>query len=248
LRLAVAGLLAAALRVSVTQSEYKGENMRIKGKGISLIGLACVIGLLFTSAPVLAQEPEPIPTPIPIPIPVVGTVTNTYAAKFICGVQRDPSLFIVPDAQAGHYSTKINVHNNTGIPIKFRKKIIQLKGGQVPTPPKFRIFEELRPDWAMEVVCRDIYGHLGIPIPPQVDAFPPYIEGFVILEPYFAPLPTTGVPNDPLDVEGIYTYRAEPAGTDAVSINVVVFPVKNNRYTIPLITPIPVAGPVSGKK
>ena len=85
----------------------------------------------------------------------------------------------------------------------------------------------------MEVVCRDIYSHLQIPIPPAVH-FPPYIEGFVIFEVYFAPLPAS-VPFDPLDVAGIYTYRAEPVGTDAVSIDVVVFPAKSNRYTIPLI-------------
>ncbi len=63
----------------------------------------------------------------------------------------------------------------------------------------------------MEVVCRDIYGHLGIPIPPAVDVIPPYIEGFVIFEVAFTPVPTN-VPDDPLDVEGIYTYRASLPG------------------------------------
>ena len=210
--------------------------MRNTLKKTTLIGFACVIGLLLTSAPVRAQDPEPVPTVIPI----VGTVTNSYAAKFICGVQRDGSLKAVPDAQAGHYSTKVNVHNNTGIEIKFRKKIIQLKGGQTPIPPAWQKFESLKSDYGMEVVCRDIYGHLGIPIPPDADVIPPYIEGFVILEVYFAPLPAN-VPVDPLDVEAIYTYRAEPVGTDAVAIDVVVFPAKSNRYTIPLIVP---AGPV----
>ena len=67
------------------------------------------------------------------------------------------------------------------------------------------------------------------------DVIPPYIEGFVILEVFFPnPIPVS-IPFDPLDVEGIYTYRAEPAGTDAVSIDVEVFPAKSNRYTIPLI-------------
>jgi hypothetical protein len=196
-----------------------------------IIGFACVVGLLLTGAPVRAQDPEPVPTVIPI----VGTVTNTYAAKFICGVQSNGSLQAVPDAQAGHYSTKINVHNNTGGVIKFRKKVIQLKGGQVPTPPAWIKFESLNSDWAMEVVCRDIYSHLNIPIPPLVHA-PPYIEGFVVFEVFFAPLPVS-VPFDPLDVAAIYTYRAEPVGTDAVSIDVTVFPAKSNRYTIPLIQP-----------
>ncbi|HJP95513.1 MAG TPA: hypothetical protein VJ875_26430 [Pyrinomonadaceae bacterium] len=198
--------------------------MRNIAKKTTVIGFAWVIGLLLASSPVQAQAPVPT------------TITNTYAAKFICGVQPDASLKAVPDAQAGHYSTKINVHNNTGIDIKFRKKVIQLKGGQNPTPPAFAIFESLKSDYAMEVVCRDIYGHLGIQIPPAVDVIPPYIEGFVIFEVAFTPVPTNP-PNDPLDVEGIYTYRAEPAGTDAVAIHVEVFPAKSNRYDLPTAQP-----------
>ena len=108
-----------------------------------------------TCASSRSTEPVPIPT---------GTVTNTYAAKFICGVQPDASIKTVPDAQAGHYSTKINVHNNTGINIRFRKKMIQLKGGRYRSHLSSGKFEALKPDWAMEVVCRDIYGHLNIPI------------------------------------------------------------------------------------
>lgn len=201
----------------------------------TITAFAWVIGLLLTGSSVPAQV-APVPT----------TITNTYAAKFICGVQRDGALTAVPDAQAGHYSTKINVHNNTGIDITFRKKIIQLKGGQVPTPPAWIKFETLKSDYAMEVVCRDIYGHLGIPIPPAVDAYPPYIEGFVVFEVAFTPVPSNA-PDDPLDVEGIYTYRAEPVGTDAVSIDVVVFPAKRNRYDLPTAQPV-AAAPTSPKR
>lgn len=207
--------------------------MKNVAKKTITIGFACIIGLLLTSVTVMAQQ--------------TGTVTNTYAAKFICGIQKDPSTIIVPDAQAGHYSSKINVHNNTGIGIKFRKKIIRLKGGQVPTAPAWMKLESLNPDWAMEVVCRDIYNHLGIPIWPQVDAEPPYIEGFVIFEVYFPnPIPAN-IPFDPLDVAGIYTYRAEPAGTDAVAIDLTVYPAKSNRYIIPLVVPADpvVIGPAS---
>ena len=186
-----------------------------KKKSIA-IGLACVMGLLLTSTPAHAQVP---------------TITHVYAAKFICGVQPDASIMSAPDAQAGHYSSKINVHNNTGFVLNFRKKVIQLKGGQVPTEPQFRKIESLRSDWAMEVVCRDIYSHLNIPIPPQSTTPPPYIEGFVILEVFWGQVPAN-LPVDPLDVAGIYTYRAEPAGTDAVSIDVTVFPVKPNRYPL----------------
>jgi hypothetical protein len=204
-----------------------GENMRNIAKKTISIGFAWVIGLLLTCATVKAQDVDPVPIP-------TFTVTNTYAAKFICGVQPEASIKVMPDAQAGHYSTKINVHNNTGQEIKFRKKVIRLKGGQVPTPPAWAKFESLKSDWALEAVCRDIYGHLGIQIYPQVDVIPPYIEGFVIFEVVFPnPLPANGLPDDPLDIEGIYTYRAEPAGTNAVSIDVEVFPAKRNWYTIP---------------
>src|SRR5688572_19454929 len=158
--------------------------MKYTRKRIILIGFAWVIGLVLVGLAVRAQDVEPIPIP-------VTTITNTYAAKFICGVQPDASIKSAPDAQAGHYSTKVNVHNNTGITINFRKKIIQLKGGQVPIEPQFKTFEALKPDWAMEVVCKDIYRHLNIAIPPQVDVTPPYIEGFVILEVFFTTLPTS---------------------------------------------------------
>jgi len=208
----------------------------------TLIAFGWAIGLLLTGSSVKAQEIDPVPIPIPIPS---FTVTNTYAAKFICGVQPDASIKIMPDAQAGHYSSKINVHNNTGQVIQFRKKVIRLRGGQIPTAPAWTKFHSLKSDYGMEVVCRDIYAHLNIPIYPQVDVIPPYIEGFVIFEVVFAnPIPAgTVIPDDPLDIEGIYTYRPEPAGTNGVSIDVEVFPTKRNRYVIPgiiIIDPVPV--------
>lgn len=65
--------------------------MKNLAKKTIAICFTCVVGLLLTSVTAMAQM---VPT---------GTVTNTYAAKFICGVQKDPSTIIVPDAQAGHY-------------------------------------------------------------------------------------------------------------------------------------------------
>jgi hypothetical protein len=204
---------------------------KMKHKLLTL-GLASVVGLLIAAAPVSAQV---IPPP---------TVTNNYAAKFICGVQPDAAITSMPDAQAGRYSTKINVHNNTGINIRFRKKVIQLKGGQVPTPPTFFRVEGLRPDWAMEVTCQDIYRHLNIPIPPASNQPPPYIEGFVILEVFFFLPSPVAIPRDPLDVAGIYTYRMEPAGTGGNSISVVVYPAKSNSHPL-TPPPIPVEDAVS---
>jgi len=62
-----------------------------------------------------------------------------------------------------------------------------------PIAPQFRRDEKLDPDWAMEVLCRDIYGHLNIPVPPIPPPVnsppPPYIEGFVIFEVFYQLLP-----------------------------------------------------------
>jgi len=49
-------------------------------------------------------------------------------------------------------------------------------------------------------------------------------------------------------VAGIYTYRAEPAGTDAVSIDVEVFPAKKNRYNLPIPVATIAPAPVDPKK
>ncbi|HEY0323693.1 MAG TPA: hypothetical protein VGC66_22250 [Pyrinomonadaceae bacterium] len=192
-------------------------------KRLLIVGLAwVVVGLLLAAATVQAQQAQ---------------VTNTYAAKFICGVQKDTAITAVVDAQAGRYATKINVHNNTGITINFRKKIIQLRGGESATDPQKKLLEALKPDQAMEVVCLDIYKLLSIPVNNQLP--PPYIEGFVILEVYFPTLSDSSIPQDPLDVEGIYTYKGDlpatpttPASGSGVSIEVVVFPAKSNKHPL----------------
>jgi hypothetical protein len=164
---------------------------------------------------------------------VVNRITNTYAAKFICGVHPDNGINDVPDAQPGRYSSKINVHNNTGVSITFRKKFIILREGEKATDPQTKVFEQLKEDQAMEVVCRDIYNQLGIHPNPS----PPYIEGFVIIEVYFlSPSHPGPPPPDPLDVEGIYTYKGDQPGPgggttgSGVSIEVVVYPAKSNGH------------------
>ena len=196
-----------------------------KASAVTATVAAAFLALVPAAREGRAQGPGPVPVPPP-------QVTNTYAAKFICGVQQEAAVNFVPDAQAGRYATKINVHNNTGVLIRFRKKVIQLRGGQVPTEPQTKLdLESLRPDWAMEVVCRDIYQHLNIPINPQVP--PPYIEGFVILEVvhlFHTPAP----PPDPLDVIGVYTYRGDLPGMTGggASIDVEIYPAKSNKHPL----------------
>jgi hypothetical protein len=198
-----------------------------KAPTIVVIVAAAFLTIISTNHVAWAQKnPNGVPP---------AQVTNTYAAKFICGVQKDGAVTSIPEAQAGRYSSKINVHNNTGVTITFRKKIINLTGGgQKKIEPVRLDPESLRPDWAMEVVCRDIYNHLQA-VPPPGDA-PRYIEGFVIfevLQPFHTPTP----PPDPLDVEGIYTYRGDIPNNNTVvnngvSIAVVVYPAKSNIHPL----------------
>lgn len=202
-----------------------------KVPAIAVIVAAVFLTIILTNHGAQAQVPKPTPTP-PMEI------SNTYAAKFICGVQRDAGINDVPDAQPGRYSSKINVHNNTGVQITFRKKFIRLWGsefGEKPMDPNTKVFEQLNEDQAMEVVCRDIYKQLAIPLSAQP---PPYIEGFVIFEVYYNAVIQHPPPPDPLDVEGIYTYKGElpgPAGGttgSGVSIDVVVYPAKSNAHIL----------------
>ena len=187
------------------------------------------------AASLAAQQPAAAPqTTTQLP---VRFSFGSYAAKFVCGVQLDRLLVSQVDAQAGHYSTKINIHNNTGQFVRFRKKFILLHGGEVPTPPTTIKWEALKPDEAMEIVCRDI------PFPPPPDAkvlIAPLNEGFVIIEPYYQIFDEQPpLPNDPLDVVGVYTYRGElpasgnlPASDSGVSISVVNYPYKPNGHRI----------------
>ncbi|HYU32800.1 MAG TPA: hypothetical protein VEW48_11610 [Thermoanaerobaculia bacterium] len=213
-------------QTEVSQKEEKMEKRR------NVIGFAWAVTVLLTvaSAQAQAQEQERAQEPV-IDGPAGAQVTTTYAAKFICGVQAESGFTFLPETQAGRYSTKVNVHNNTGILIQFRKKIIRLRGGESATDPQAKVFEELKSDQAMEVVCKDIYKLLNVPLNGQMP--PPYMEGFVILEVY-AP-PNSKMPLDPLDVEGIYTYRGDlPTGSTSTnsgaSIAVVVYPAKNNSH------------------
>jgi hypothetical protein len=187
--------------------------------------------------------------------PVTTTVTNTttiispqlqssdtYAAKFICGVQKDQGPSALYDTQPGSYSTKINVHNNSGAAINFRKKVIWLlKPGpagiaynEQPTSPQAKKFDALKPDDALEVVCRDLDSMLGISTTAQP---PAYAEGFVIFEVYYQS-GQLKPPADPLDVEGIYTYRGFtpvttiPGQCCGASIDVVTYHAKSNSHVL----------------
>ena len=209
--------------------------------GQLVLECAFVMGGLFATT--AAAQPPPQPAPPPEAQPVVsGKITNTYAAKFICGVQFDRGLDHMREAEAGRYSTEIDVHNNSGATVTFRKKIIPLFPGpdhigEKPTPPQAKVLHVLKEDEALAVVCRDIYKLLNFPI--QAGVVPSSIQGLVIIE-VFQPSGAPPPPKDPLDVEGTYTYRGElpvspggfPASDSGVSIDVVVYPAKSNAHVM----------------
>jgi len=218
--------------------------------GRLVLECAFVMGGLVATTAAAQPPPQRVPTPVARPAPspeaqpvVSGRITNTYAAKFVCGVQFDRELDHIREAESGRYSTEIDVHNNSGAQVRFRKKIIALFPdrdhiiGEKPTSPQAKVFHVLKEGEALAVVCRDIYKLLDLPI--QVGLVPSYVQGLVIIE-VFQPSGAPPPPNDPLDVEGTYTYRGElpvsaggfPASDSGVSIDVVVYPAKSNGHVM----------------
>jgi hypothetical protein len=130
---------------------------------------------------------------------------NAYSAKFVCGTQgldARGGLNVV----RGLYSTTINIHNPRGGPNQvavFRKKAVIARPQRVnPGPISEFVVEQLPPDGALGVDCRDIRALFP-------GALPVFIEGFLVLY-ILAP--------QELDVVGVYTARHRPlAGTPDTS-------------------------------
>lgn len=145
------------------------------------------------------------------------TVAFTYAAKFVCGERKEGDATSTPEVMSGRYATNINVHNNSGNTVQFRKKLIVLHtGDEKPYEPKVLGMYSLRPDQAMAADCRDL-GASGA-----------FTEGFVVLE-LLAPLEPIKKVDDPFDVVAVYTSRV---AVSAAAIDVLTVPVKRNSYTI----------------
>jgi len=117
-----------------------------------------------------------------------------YAAKFVCGKSPGEAFTFAP----GTYFTSINVHNPAlGTAVEFRKKfalaLVDERAGKISQ----WFPAALKPDEAMQIDCRNIYAHLGIP-PGQ------FIDGFAVIQ---------LSPRQELDVVGVYT----AAGSAGVS-------------------------------
>lgn len=123
--------------------------------------------------------------------PAVEGPMFEYAAKLVCGIQREPE-----DGRLarGFYATTINIHNPNQREVKFFKKLALTFPPAEQRPGKVLPIstDVLGPDEALAVDCGDLQKRLfpnGLP--------EPYIEGFVIIQ-----SPSS------LDVTAVYTTAA----------------------------------------
>jgi hypothetical protein len=115
----------------------------------------------------------------------------TYAAKIVCGLQKDPRDMRLA---RGFYATTVNVHNPGDDAARFLKKLALSFPPEEQRPGRiFRIsVDTLKPDEALKVDCNDVRRRLF------PNGFPaPYIEGFIVIE-----------SDSSLDVTAVYTTAA----------------------------------------
>jgi hypothetical protein len=182
----------------------------------------------------VTEPPPPQPPASQVP-PWWLFFRYVYAAKFLCGeLKGGPASQAEGPVEPGSYATAINVHNPHGFPVAFRKKAILLFDGsqpehglEEPRPPVHRecgVIKELRPDWGLEIDCRDIREVLlasvaGQPGPPP----PTFIKGWVVIE---------TLSDVSLDVVAVYTVA--PLGTKGQQpVSISTDRVPGNRVLLP---------------
>lgn len=111
-----------------------------------------------------------------------------YAAKLICGIQKDPKDMRLA---RGFYATTINVHNPQRETQTFFKKLaLTIPPGRQRPGKVIPIAEDrLEPDQALAVDCNELRDRLFNGTLPA-----PFIEGFVVIQ-----------SKSSLDVTGVYT-------------------------------------------
>jgi hypothetical protein len=118
----------------------------------------------------------------------VGEKLHEYAAKLVCGLQKDPQGMRLT---RGFYGTAINIHNPNREAVTFRKKLALTFPPDEQKPGKIMPIaqDKLESDEALEVDCQDIQRKLF------PDGFPEsYIKGFVVIQ-----------SKQSLDVTAVYT-------------------------------------------
>jgi hypothetical protein len=145
-----------------------------------------------------------------------------YAAKIICGLQKDPQDMRLA---RGFYATAINIHNPNDFEVTFFKKLALTYPPEEQKPGEIMpiAFDTLAADEALEVDCMDIQRELF------PNGFPtPYIKGFVVIQ-----SPAS------LDVTGVYTTASlDQSGnvTNHSSIDVEQIPERKTKVQPPEIS------------
>ncbi len=129
-----------------------------------------------------------------------------YAAKFVCGLQKDPWDMRLT---RGYYASAINIHNPNNDTVRFYKKLALTFPPKGQRPGKIIPIgkDELKYDEALEVDCEEIDKALK-----ESGITTPYSKGFVIIQ-----------SSASLDVTAVYTTAAldkEGRVTDHSSIDV----------------------------
>jgi hypothetical protein len=120
--------------------------------------------------------------------PPVPKYAYEYAAKLVCGLQRDPKNM---ELAKGFYATAINIHNPNRENAVFRKKLALTHPPEKQAPGKVLeiAIDKLGYDEALETSCTDISQRVfdgNLPTP--------YIKGFVVIQSTHS-----------LDVTGVYS-------------------------------------------
>ena len=99
-----------------------------------------------------------------------------YAAKLVCGLQKDPKGMRLA---RGFYATAVNIHNPNAKAVKLKKKLALTFPPKEQRPGKVMPIgtDKLGPDQALEVDCEDIQSKL---FPNGFEES--YIKGFVIIQ------------------------------------------------------------------
>jgi len=140
-----------------------------------------------------------------------------YAAKFICGVQKDPKDVRL---SRGSYATVVNVHNPNPARVTFRKKLALTFPPGRQHPGKIIPLGEdrLDDDEALAVTCAEIDAALK-----KHDISTPYAKGFVVIQ---SPMS--------LDVTAVYTVTGLDArGNPTDHTDIDVEQIKERRAETP---------------
>lgn len=164
--------------------------MKVRTKLICTGIIVVVLGLVAVLVNTASSQEQQVDQQ-QIPGIIAPRAQLVYSAKFVCGNQADMKLSspVVP----ADYRTAINVHNPNNVEVKFTKKVV-LAGREDESlnEPSKEIPFVLKPDYAFEIDCEDIY-NIG-----NFDPATPFAKGFVVI--------TTRMQ---LDLVGVYTSISE---------------------------------------